>query len=81
MYKRNISKGLIRGIYKGSIYITWGTSEDYIGLKPKVCGNILGDLYNKVGNPNGDFNSILPINRWANKETKPDVRAVLMTLC
>jgi len=63
VYKRNISKGLIRGIYKGSICITQGTSEDYIRLRPKVYNNILGSLYSKIRDLNGNFNGILPIDK------------------
>ena len=80
IYRRDISKGLIRGIYKGSVYIIWGTSKDYIGSRFKVRGSILGSLYSKTKNPNSDFNGISPTNRWTNKETKPDVRTVSMTL-
>src|SRR6266702_2839195 len=80
-YKRNVSKGRIGGICEGSVYITQSTNEDHIGSRPKVHNNILGSLYSKTRNPNGDFNGISPINRWANKETKPDVKTVLTTLC
>ncbi len=80
MYKRNVSRGLIKDICEGSICMTWGTSENHIGLRSKVYGSILGDLYSKTGNLNSDFNGILPIDRRVNKETKPDVRAVFMTL-
>jgi len=63
MYRRNVNKGLVKGICEGSVYITQGTSKDYIGLRPKVYSSILGSLYNKAGNPNGDFNSISFINK------------------
>ena len=63
IYKGNISRGLVKDIYEGSIYMTQGTSEDYIGLRPKVYNNILGGLYSKTKNPNSDFNSILSTNR------------------
>ena len=62
IYGRDINRGFIGGIYKGNICITWGINEDYIGLRPKVYGSILGNLYSKTRNLNGDFNSILPIN-------------------
>ncbi len=80
MYKRDVSRRFIRGIYKGSICTTQGTSKDYIRSRPKVCGNILGNLYGKARNPNGDFNSILPIDRQTNGETEPDVKIVPMAL-
>ena len=57
-----------------------GTSEDHIRLRLEIYSNILGDLYSKVKNLNGNFNGILPIDRQVNKETKPDVRVVFMTL-
>ena len=81
IYRRNVSRGFIRGIYKGSIYAIRGTSENYIRLRPKVRSNILGSLYSKAKNPNSNFNGILPIDRWINKKTKPDVRTVFMPLC
>ena len=63
MYKRDVSRRFVRGIYKGSVCMTWGTSENHIGLRPKVCGSILGGLYSKTKNLNDDFNGISPINR------------------
>ena len=60
--------------------MTWGISENHIRLKPKVCGSILGSLYNKTRDLNGDFNSISPIDRWINKETELDVKTIPMTL-
>ena len=60
--------------------MTWGANENYIKLRPKVYNSILGSLYSETKNPNSDFNGILFINRWINKETKPDVRVVFMTL-
>ena len=81
MYRKDINKGFIKGIYEGSVCMTWGTSENHIRLRPKVRGSILGSLYGKVKDPNGDFNGILPINGWINKETEPDVRIVFITLC
>ncbi len=80
MHRRDVSKGLIKGIYKGSIYITWGTNENHIGLRPKVHNSILGSLYSKAKNPNGDFNGISPTDRQTNKETKPDVKTVFTIL-
>ncbi len=58
-----------------------GTNKDHIGLRPKVYNSILENLYSKIKNPNGDFNSILPINGWINKKTELDIRAVPMSLC
>jgi len=81
IYRGNISKGFIRSIYKGSIYMTWSTSKDHIGSRPKVYGSILGSLYSKTKDLNSNFNSILPTNRWTNKETEPDVKTVFTTLC
>ncbi len=63
MYRKDISRRFVRGIYKGSVYTTQGTSEDYIGLRPKVHGSILGSLYGKAKNLNGNFNGILPIDK------------------
>jgi len=63
IYKGDISKGFVRGICKGNIYITWGTNENHIKLRPKVCGSILKNLYSKTKDPNSDFNGILPINK------------------
>jgi len=63
IYGRDISKGPVGGICKGSVCITQGTSKDHIGLRPKVCGSILESLYSKTKDPNGDFNGILSINR------------------
>ena len=63
IHGRDISKGLIKGIYKGSICITWGANENHIRSRPKICGSILGSLYNKTRDLNSDFNSILPIDR------------------
>ena len=60
--------------------MTQGTSKNYIGLRPKVCNNILGDLYSKTKNPNSDFNNILSIDRQTNKKTELDARAIFMTL-
>ena len=81
MYRRNVSRGFIRSIYKGSVCMTWGISKDHIGLRSKVCGSILGGLYNKTRNPNGNFNSVLFINRWTNKKVKLDAKAVPILLC
>ena len=81
IYRKNVSRGLIKDIYKGSIYITWGTRKDYIRSRPKVHGSILGSLYSKTKNPNGNFNNILPTNRQINKETKLDIKTVLISLC
>src|SRR6266568_3185228 len=80
MYKRNVSRRSIRGICKGSICITWSTNKNHIGLRPKVCGSILGGLYGKTRDLNSDFNSILPINKWTNRKTELDVRAVSIIL-
>src|SRR6266702_8398568 len=81
MYRENVSKGLVGGIYKGSIYMTQGTSEDHIRSRPKVCSSILGSIYSETKNLNSDFNSILSINRRTNGETKLDIRIVFTTLC
>jgi len=63
IYQRNVSRRFVKGIYKGSVCITWGTSENHIGLRSKVCGSILESLYSKTKDLNSDFNNILPINR------------------
>jgi len=63
IYRKNVSKGFVKGIYKGNICMTQGTNENYIRSRPKVCGSILGSLYNKTRNLNSDFNGILPANR------------------
>ena len=81
MYKRDISKGLVKDICKKSIYTTQGISKDYIGLKSKVYSSILGSLYSKVENLNSNFNGILPIDKQTNKETKLDVKIIFIALC
>jgi len=63
IYRRDISRRFVRGICKGSVCTTWGTNEDHIGSRPKVYSSILGSLYGKAKDLNGDFNGILPINR------------------
>jgi len=63
VYKGNISRKSIKGIYKGSIYMTQSTNKDYIRSRPKVHGSILGGLYSKTRNPNSNFNSVPPTNR------------------
>ena len=63
MYRRDVSKGLIGGICEKNVCTTWGTNEDHIGLRPKVYNSILENLYSKTKDLNGDFNSILPINK------------------
>ena len=63
MYRRDVSRRFVGGIYKGNIYTTQGTSENYIKSRPKVRGSILGNLYSKARNPNSNFNGISPINR------------------
>ena len=63
MYRGDISEGLVRDLYKRSIYTTQGTNENHIGLRFKVYGSILGSLYSKIGDPNSNFNSVLLINR------------------
>ncbi len=80
IYKGNISRRFIRGIYKGSICTTWGTNENHIGLRFKVHSSILGSLYSKTKDLNGDFNGISPIDRRINKETEPDARTIPITL-
>ena len=62
IYQGNISRGFVKGIYKGSVCMIWGTNKDYIRLISKVYNSILGGLYSKTKNPNGDFNGISPIN-------------------
>ena len=81
MYKRDVNRRFVRGIYEESICMTWGTNEDYIGLKPKVCGSILGSLYSKIRNLNNNFNGISPTDRQINKKIKLDVGTVFMILC
>ncbi len=63
IYKGNVNRGFIGSIYEGNIYTTWGTNENYIGLRPKVYGSILADFYSKTRNPNSNFNNILLINK------------------
>jgi hypothetical protein len=41
----------------------------------------LGNLYSKVRNLSSYINSILSIDRWINRETKLDIRAVFKVLC
>ena len=80
IYRGNVSRRFIKGIYKRSIYITQGTNENHIGSRPKVYDNILRGLYSKAKDLNGNFNGILSINKWINRETKLDIRAVFITL-
>ena len=40
----------------------------------------MGSIYSKIKNINSDINSILFINRQANKTTKPDIEIIFMTL-
>jgi len=80
IYKKNVSRGFIRGICKGNVYITQSTSENHIRSRPKVCNSILGSLYGKAKNLNGDFNGISPINGQINKKTKLNIRTVFITL-
>ncbi len=80
MYRGNISRGLIRGLYKGSICTIWGTNEDHIRLRPKVRSSILGSLYGKAKDLNNNLNGISPTNGRINKEVKPDIRIVPITL-
>src|SRR6266702_2940339 len=80
MYKRDINRRFVKSIYKGNICITQGTNKNHIRLRPKVYNGILKGLYSKIKNLNGDFNSILPINRQTNKETEPDIKIIFITL-
>ena len=76
IYRRDVSKGFVKDVYEGSIYTTWGTNKDYIGLRPEVCNSILGNIHSKTRDLNGDFNSILFVNRQTNKETKLDIKII-----
>ena len=81
IYRGNVSKGLIGGIYKGSVCITRGANEDHIGSGPKVCNSILGNLYSKTKDLNSNFNSILPIDGWINRKIELDNKIILTSLC
>ena len=61
--------------------MTWGTNENHIGSRPKVRDGILGNVYSEIRNLNGDFNSILPINRWTNRMVELDIGTVPTPLC
>jgi len=80
MYRGDISEGLVRDLYKRSIYTTQGTNKNYIGLRPKVHGNILESIYSKAKNPNGNLNNILPIDKQANGKTESDTKIIPITL-
>ena len=80
MYRKNISRKFIKGICKRNIYTTWGTNKDRVKLRPKVYSSILGSLYSKTKNPNGNFNSILPTDKQTNKETKLNIKTVFTAL-
>ena len=80
MYRGDVNRGLVRGLCKKNVCMTQGINEDYIGLKPKVYSSILKNLYSKTKNLNGNFNSILSINRQVNKETELDIKTVPITL-
>ena len=56
------------------------TSKDYIGLRSEVRVRILGNLYSRIRNLYSNVNSILPIDRWINGETKLDTRIVSKAL-
>jgi len=49
-------------------------------LRPKICVNILGNIYNKTKNINNNINSILFINKWINKIIESNVETVSMIL-
>jgi hypothetical protein len=40
----------------------------------------LGNVYSTIRDIYSNINSILPINRWLNRETKLDIRIVFITL-
>ena len=63
IYRKNVSKGFVKGICEGSVCMTQSTSENHIGSRPKVYSSILGSLYSKTKDLNSDFNNILPINK------------------
>ena len=81
MYRKDVSKGPVGNICERNVCTTRGTSENYIGLRPKVRGSILGGLYSKTREPNSDFNGILFINRQTDGETELDIKIILITLC
>ena len=60
--------------------MTWGTNEDYIGLRFKICSSILGGLYSKTRNLNSNLNGILPIDRQLDRKTELDIRIVSIIL-
>ena len=51
--------------------------KDYIRQRYKIYYSILKSLYSKMGNLSSNINSILPINRWTNREVKLNIRIVL----
>ena len=80
IYRRDVSGGLIGDLCQGGICKIQGTNENHIGLRPKVYSSILGSLYSKTRNLDGDFNSLLLIDGWTNKEAKPNVKTVFIIL-
>ena len=54
--------------------------KDYIRQRYQIYCSILGSLYSRIRNLSSNINSILPTNRWINKEVKLDIRAVLQVL-
>ena len=81
MHKNNVSKGFIKGLYKGNICKTQNTNENHIKPKPKICISILGNIYNKTKNISNNVNNILLINEWTNKTVELDIKTVFTILC
>ncbi len=81
MYGGDISRGFVGSICQRNICKTWGTSKDYIELRPKICVSILGSIYSKTRDMNSDVNGILSINRWTNRMAEPDIGVVFKALC
>ena len=77
IYKRDFSRKYSANLYKGSVYKIWSTSKDYIKQRHEIYYNILKSFYSRTGNLSSNIDSILPINRYINREVKLDIRTVL----
>jgi len=68
-------------LYQRSVFMTWITRKNYIGQRPEICGSILGNFFSRARNLNSNVNSILPKDKWSDKETKLNIGIIFITLC
>jgi len=80
MHRRDFSRKCSTNLCQRSVFITWITKEDYIEQKPEICNNILETLFSRTRSSSSNINSILSTDRWSDKETKPDIETVFITL-